>query len=232
MIYLHEIYKIPFILPEDTLNPQISHEIINNVSVIVNDFETQMNSKSWFGLEEGARNINKTLESQVRKYYNIDEYEEMLIDETISLSMNSFHRNAQATNIPTLKQPEKLHCRIYTRTLCEMLNHFGKGNQFKVKGEVFKGSPYSVVHISLVDKISKDVPVSEAKEKLASAIKKMESLLQEKKSRFVFCKNLKAFDGDSLYILKPMQMRFWSRTAALNDADEIAGYILQIRRNS
>jgi hypothetical protein len=84
----------------------------------------------------------------------------------------------------------------------------------------------------LVNKISKDVLVSDAKNELASVIKRMESLLKEKKGPFVFCQNLKVFDGDSLYVLKPMQMRFWSRTAALNDADEIAGYILQIRRNS
>ena len=113
-----------------------------------------------------------------------------------------------------------------------MLNHFGKGSQFKVRGEVFKGMPYSIVQVSLTDRVSISVPITDTKVKLASVIKRMGSLLQEKKGPFVFCQNLKVFDGDSLYVLKPMQMRFWSRTAALNDADEIAGYILQIRRNS
>jgi len=188
-----------------------------------------MNAKSWFGLKENAQEISKGLESNVRKYYDIDKYEEMLIDETIMLSMKSFHKKTDAANIPTLKIPQKNNWQTYTKTLCEMLNHFGKGSQFKVNGKVYKGMPYSVVHLSLTDKISKSVPVSGAKEKLASVIKKMETLLQNKEGRFVFCQNLKVFDGDSLYILKPMQMRFWSRTAALNDADEIAGAILDSR---
>ncbi len=36
----------------------------------------------------------------------------------------------------------------------------------------------------------------------------------------------KVFDGDYLYVLKPIGQRFWTGTAALNDADEIAGSIL------
>ena len=34
------------------------------------------------------------------------------------------------------------------------------------------------------------------------------------------------FDQDSLYVVKPIGQRYWSQTAALNDADEIAGTIL------
>jgi len=156
----------------------------------------------------------------------------MIIDDTMQLAVKSFHPRENQENIPTIKEPNKGDCETYTKTLCEMLNHFGKGSQFKVNGKVYKGMPYSVVHILLTDRISKSVSVSETKEKLASVTKRMESLLQEKKSEFVFCQNLKAFDGDSLYILKPMQMRFWSRTAALNDADEIAGAIIEFRRDS
>jgi len=156
----------------------------------------------------------------------------MVIDDTLDLAVKSFHPRQDQKNIPTLREPQKGDCETYAKILCEMLNHFGKGSQFKVRGEVFKGRPYSIVHISLTDRISKSVLVSETKQKLVSAIKKTESLLQEKKGPFLFCQNLKVFDEDSLYVLKPMQMRFWSRTAALNDADEIAGYILQTRRNN
>lgn len=39
-------------------------------------------------------------------------------------------------------------------------------------------------------------------------------------------RGLKVFDGNLLYITKPLGQRFWTRTAALNDADEIASDIL------
>jgi len=232
VVYIHEIGKIPFILPENSCDFSKAKRIINEVSETIDVFENKMNAQSWFGLEEEARNISKTLESQIREYYDIDKYESLIIDDALQLYVKSFHPQQDQENIPTLREPNKDDCETYAKTLCEMLNHFGKGSQFKVRGEVFKGIPYSVIQVSLTDRVSKSVPIIDTKEKLASVLKRMESLLQEKKEPFVFCQNLKVFDGDSLYVLKPMQMRFWSRTTALNDADEIAGYILQTRRNS
>lgn len=34
------------------------------------------------------------------------------------------------------------------------------------------------------------------------------------------------FDRKRLYMVKPIGQRFWTQTAAMNDADEIAGTIL------
>ena len=39
-------------------------------------------------------------------------------------------------------------------------------------------------------------------------------------------RGLKVFDKTLLYVTKPNGRRFWTRTAALNDADEIAGTLL------
>ena len=43
---------------------------------------------------------------------------------------------------------------------------------------------------------------------------------------FELVRGAKVFDGDRLYVMKPISRRFWTQTAALNDADEIAGTIL------
>src|SRR5207253_1454363 len=39
-------------------------------------------------------------------------------------------------------------------------------------------------------------------------------------------RGIKVFDGNSIYIIRPLSQRFWTRTTALNDADEIASTIL------
>jgi hypothetical protein len=43
---------------------------------------------------------------------------------------------------------------------------------------------------------------------------------------FELIRGAKVFDQNRLYIVKPIGHRFWTETAALNDADEIAGTIL------
>jgi hypothetical protein len=41
--------------------------------------------------------------------------------------------------------------------------------------------------------------------------------------------DLKVFIEDALYIVKPRSMRYWLRSTALNDADEIAGDLLTLQ---
>ncbi|MBN2211144.1 MAG: N-6 DNA methylase [Sedimentisphaerales bacterium] len=232
-IHLYELLSIPFFLPENAPDAKAAQAIVTEVAKKVERFGISLENKNWFTDEQRKRDesdrLRNELDPLIREYYNIDKYESMLIEDTLQLAIKSFHPRQNYVDIPTLQQAEEEECRIYTMTLCEMLNHFGKDSRFKVNGEVFMGSPYSVVHVSLADRISARVPVSKATKELASVIKRMEPLLKNKKGRFIFCQNLKVFDGKSLYLLKPMQMRFWSRTAALNDADEIAGAILSSR---
>jgi len=226
--------SLPFFLPEDAADPKRAQEIVDKAAKMIRDFENHLETGNWFGKKEKrkeeARRIRRELEPLVREYYDIDKYEAMLIEDTLRLAIKSFHPKQSTMNIPTLRSVKPEESKVYTRTLCEMLNNFGRGNSFKVNGEVIKSSPYSVVRITLADTIRRNVPLSTANEELARIFNRMKSLLQQKKGLFVFCQNLKVFDGDDLYILKPMQMRFWSRTAALNDADEIAGAIVQSRR--
>ncbi|WP_437191017.1 hypothetical protein [Planctomicrobium sp. SH527] len=39
-------------------------------------------------------------------------------------------------------------------------------------------------------------------------------------------RGLLVFDKNKLYVVKPISQRHWTQTAAMNDADEIAGTIL------
>ena len=54
----------------------------------------------------------------------------------------------------------------------------------------------------------------------------LERMLGRKPNAFELTRGVKVFDGDRLYVVKPLGQRYWTETAALNDADEIAGSIL------
>jgi len=51
--------------------------------------------------------------------------------------------------------------------------------------------------------------------------------LPERRGGGEMVRGLKVFDKDQLHIVKPLMLRFWTQTAALNDADEIASAILR-----
>ena len=235
-VHFHELLSLPFFLPYAAPDPKKAEGIVAEVANAIEHFETRIDQAGWLGHEdrrkyEAERVRREVLEPLVREYYDIDKYEQMLIEDTLQLAAESFHPRPDTMDVPTLRTPDNQQLTIYTQTLCEMLNNFGTGSVSKVKGEIFTGSPYSVIHLSLAQQAARSVPISTAIDELAMILKRMDSLLKHGQNRFVFCRNIKVFDGDDLYILKPMQMRFCSRTAALNDADEIAGSILQSRRS-
>ena len=48
--------------------------------------------------------------------------------------------------------------------------------------------------------------------------------------RFIYPRAVTFFDGASIYLLKPNTVLHWSRSAGLNDADEIFAEVIRQRR--
>ena len=61
---------------------------------------------------------------------------------------------------------------------------------------------------------------------LIRALDRLRLTVTQNLNAFEMARGIKVFEGNRLYIVKPLAQRFWTQTAALNDADEIAGSIL------
>jgi hypothetical protein len=58
------------------------------------------------------------------------------------------------------------------------------------------------------------------------ALERLRKVTSRKLNTLELIRGAKVFDRDRLYLVKPIGQRFLTETAALNDADEIAGTIL------
>ena len=63
-------------------------------------------------------------------------------------------------------------------------------------------------------------------EDVLSVIIRLQQTAAKSYGTFELVRGMKVFDKNLLYITKPLGQRFWTNTAALNDADEIASTIL------
>ena len=63
-------------------------------------------------------------------------------------------------------------------------------------------------------------------DELLKAIDNLQRTAAKGHGTFEIVRGLKVFHENLLYITKPLGQRFWTNTAALNDADEIAATIL------
>jgi hypothetical protein len=83
--------------------------------------------------------------------------------------------------------------------------------------------------VAVLEKTRNDQAPSELMEDLndvVAALERVRVAASQKVNSVELIRGVKIFDRNRLYIVKPIGQRFWTQTAALNDADEIAGTIL------
>lgn len=119
-------------------------------------------------------------------------------------------------------------CRhAYTQLLCNTLNDWAN-NEYEVKGKTIANASIGVSLVVLEKTYRGQSPVqlNTAIEDVLSVIVRLQQTAAKSYSTFDLVRGLKVFDRNLLYITKPLGQRFWTNTAALNDADEVAATIL------
>jgi hypothetical protein len=61
---------------------------------------------------------------------------------------------------------------------------------------------------------------------ILATLNRLQKIAGGKEGTLHLARGVKVFHKNMLYITKPLGLRFWTRTAALNDADDIAGSLL------
>lgn len=230
-VHLFELLRLPFPLPEDTDNPEKSNEIINQVAEKFEALKKEIES-SVLGRDEKVEQIIQELEPLVYEYYEISSREQILIEDTVNIFIpSSTPSSLFSKSLETLKIPSSEKKKIYIDLVCEVLNKLAKYSHFKVSAKLITSNNLDIV------KLSKDTVIHEYEEynstpEIKALLDKAKKLLPNEQRSFTYLRNLKIFDNNDLYIIKPHTFRHWTRTMALNDADEIFQSILTDRRNS
>ena len=120
----------------------------------------------------------------------------------------------------------------YLQLLCETLNGWASGGKYRVDGR-WAASPAVGVGLVLLEKTRRgespqhmDLPMDQ----VLPTLFRLQQTAARKLGSFDLVRGAKVFEENRLYLVKPLGLRFWTKTAALNDADEIAATILM--RNS
>ncbi len=230
-IFPEDMLAIPFFLPSDAPDPAKAKGIIKEVSQKMELFEKESILNNGFGQEEKAVSLRRELEPLIREYYDINVFESMLIEDTVKTLIPSATPSRTKTDIPTLRPIQQESIFVYSEVLCDVLaGYFGKktiGENCKApfSASIFHGYPYTIVQLEKVPRARK-IRAGVNSEKMKEILHCLESILEEQVGSFTFCKNIKVFYDEALYIIKPSQYRFWLKTAALNDADEIMSAIV------
>ncbi len=229
-VYVNEIGLLPFPLPEDTDDLQKSHRIIGQIAEHMSKLKASI-EKNYMMQEEEIKAAMQKIEPLVYDYYGISEREQMLIEDTVKIFKRSMMPTSASEEVRTIRKPTPDECKDYVELLYGILNSWAKRSKFRVSGKVEYSNILGISVVTLCkSEKSKPFQQSQTSDELQAALKSIQKALPEKKGMFTYHRGLKVFDKNNLYVVKPLALRHWTKTAAINDADEIAAAILSSGR--
>ena len=164
-------------------------------------------------------------EKIINKQYKITDNDVTRIFDTVSLSIDLFHKQEKSI---ALYPVQKNQTAEYAEIIISELNDFLDGQDLFVNATVFynigRFTPLMMIKLSH-SQTKRDIEISN--EQVDDELRKLDKhLWEEKSSNIYFRKKLNYKTDNDIYIIRPNQRRFWSKSMAIEDASELILEIL------
>jgi type I restriction-modification system DNA methylase subunit len=164
-------------------------------------------------------------EKEISKLYDLSKDDLIRISDTVSISIDLFYKQEKSIALyPVLQNQIK----EYSKIISKKLNEFLDGQDLFVNATIYdvnRFSPLMMIKLSH-EKVKKDVTTSN--EYLDKELNKLDYRLwkEEVSNSIYFRKKLNYKTADDIFIIRPNQRRFWSKSMAIEDANELILEIL------
>lgn len=246
VVRFDELLKLPFPLPEDApakLAPQIVEKVANllradkeKLTLLKSRYP---DTKKWLAVRaESAKRLHAKTNALIYKYFDIQPEGRWLIEDTVNVfTPSSTPPNPDLTDLPTMLPITQAGAvadyteglKVYADALAGTLNKWAAGQQsntfVSARGGVDEASGLAFVRLEYGRKAAsyKEVRFDSTVWKgLYKSFAEEQVAVRHERQLIGFLKD------NAFYIVRPMSLMHWTRTAALNDADVFLG--LEMRR--
>jgi hypothetical protein len=130
--------------------------------------------------------------------------------------------------VPTVKHSIEAQREAYKNRVCEMLNGWANGTKYIVRGRTLAASNFGVA-MAVLEKVNRSeaaMPMNDTGSDILESLARLRKIASSNHGTLDPIRGLMVFEKNQLFVVKPIGQRYWTESAALNDADEIAGTIL------
>lgn len=179
-------------------------------------------SRHGFALVSEDYGVLETIDEHAYEYFCLSSEEITIIEDAVQFILPAVQPN-QGSFPAIWKTTTKDERKLYATTLVHALEPwFEEGWTVNVRLESYN-TDLAVLRLTLCAQVEK----AEYKERRDNAVREVlaklfEHIHQPQPGNFQLLPDFRIFDGKHLYLIKPMQRRFWLRAAALADASAIA----------
>jgi type I restriction-modification system DNA methylase subunit len=167
--------------------------------------------------------VKGQLDRAVFDLYDLSDVERILVEDTLSFTID-LRMKGEASEV--LHRPENVELEGYSTQLINTIQPFFRTlNEVMMVADIFetKTAPLQVIKFSVVPVSEHILPTQVvAGQILDDVLRRIAIQLPTRVADTIYTRrNLRIYIGSDFYIVKPSQRRYWSRYAALNDADTI-----------
>ncbi|MEI8395025.1 MAG: N-6 DNA methylase [Rhodospirillaceae bacterium] len=211
-----DLLRLPFPSPGDVPDKDAATQAAHQLIAIVD--EALLRAKDPFAPQVDELEILRAIDRLAYQYFCLSPDEIVLIDDTVESILPALQPHEG--HFPKLwAAPDKPQRAQYARTLAVSLGEWFRGQTIDTR-LVAQGADFAILRLRLG---GREDYVEDQSAELGAVLAELSSHIHRPlDGNFQLMPDLRVFVGDCLYLIKPMQMRFWLRSTALADADGIA----------
>jgi len=167
--------------------------------------------------------IEKEIDELIYQALGLSERDRYLIEDTLRYGLGLFQdgEESEAYHLPTTGELES-----YAKILCDDINDLLQYSATTVWATIYEvrhDSPLNMVALRFSNRQNPgEVEKVSSQKTITGILKEIDRYTYEKFSQSVyFRKVVKYYQDDTIFIIKPNEKRFWSRSMAMSDADDM-----------
>ena len=226
-LHVREVLRLPFPMPDQLDNRERRWEIVDTIARMFDEAVAEA-EHSVLGRDYIVEQATAKIEPLINEYFDVHRIEKLLIDDTLDVIVPSVQPTLNQMPVPTVRHSTAEQQRIYTKRLCSTLNQWAVRTNQAVRGVSMRSSQLGI-GLTVLEKTSRaqaELPMEAPTEDLLALFRRLSAAIPRKERSIDPVRGLMVFDQNRLYLSKPLGQLHWTQTAALNDADKIAGTIL------
>jgi hypothetical protein len=221
---LEEMVELPFPLPEDMTHPDKADQIVSKCAECLDNLRSELSKeKNLLHRDALVQTASAKLNALVFDYFDLSEWERQLVADTVEIFRpSSTPGSLDSDKLYTAKPSKEPHRKAYAQTIVKTFRGWSRiKKHLWAEGCTAPKSDLAVVTLGLGSR-----PKDYTESRMDEHVEKILAAIRENSARdsgvvFRCLRGFAYYEPDRVHILKPLNRRHWTRTAALNDADEI-----------
>lgn len=251
-VMVHELLKLPFPTPDNMgTNKKKAQQVVNKIGLLVKAFKKELEElyQEYEDIQHGFRlhgdtfdearqrkskDLSQELEPFVYEYFGLTKEEIALIEDTCEIYEKSATPERHDKPIKTLQKTTKSDRLRYSKWLCNTLNNWileawqPDPPPFFFCAESTKFNELGQVLITLYKTKTKrtSTEVDHKWIEMVNSFKRISEASTSKRGSLSYLRGIVFVENDKIHVLKPDMLGKWTRTAALNDAQDLFDLII------